>query len=87
MVDARPCRGIARARPPTASRQRSATVQGWALHIFETWRGRLLFQTGRLEDAAAILEGQFSPEQEERHQSVLDVAGVVALGRVALHLA
>jgi DNA-binding CsgD family transcriptional regulator len=61
-------------------------LQGWALHIFETWRGRLLFQTGRLEDAAAILEGQLSPEQEEGHQSVLDAAGVVALGRIALHL-
>jgi DNA-binding CsgD family transcriptional regulator len=60
--------------------------QGWALHIFETWRGRQLLQLGRVPDAAAILEGQFSPEEENRHESILDVAGVVALGRVALHL-
>ena len=60
--------------------------QGWALHIFETWRGRQLLQSGRLQDAAAILEGQFSPEQEERQESILDVAGVVALGRLAVHV-
>jgi DNA-binding CsgD family transcriptional regulator len=59
--------------------------QGWALHIFETWRGRQLLQLGRLPDAAAILEGQLGPEEEDRHESILDVAGVVALGRVALH--
>ena len=58
--------------------------QGWALRIVETWRGRQLLQSGRLHDAAAILEGQFSPEEEERHESILDAAGVVALGRVAL---
>jgi DNA-binding CsgD family transcriptional regulator len=61
-------------------------LQGWALHIFETWRGRQLWQLGRLHDAAAILEGQLSPEQEHRQESILDVAGVKALGRVALHL-
>ena len=59
--------------------------QEWALHIFETWRGRHLLRSGRLQDAAAILEGQFRPEEEDRHESILDVAGVVALGRVALH--
>ena len=60
--------------------------QEWALHIFETWRGRQLLRAGRLQDAAAILDGQFRPEEEERHESILDVAGVVALGRVALHV-
>jgi DNA-binding CsgD family transcriptional regulator len=59
--------------------------QGWGLRIFENWRGRQLLHLGRLNDAAAILEGQFSPEDDERHESVLDVAGVVALGRVAIH--
>ena len=48
--------------------------QAWALHIFETWRGRQLLQLGESQDAAAILEGQFSPEQEDRHESILDVA-------------
>jgi DNA-binding CsgD family transcriptional regulator len=60
--------------------------QGWAVHIFETWRGRQLLQSGRVPDAAAILEGQFSPEDEQRHEGILDVAGVIALGRIALHL-
>ncbi len=60
--------------------------QGWALHIFETWRGRQLLALGRVQDAAAILEGQFSPEGEGRNESILDVAGMSALGRVALHL-
>ena len=60
--------------------------QAWALHIFETWRGRQLLQLGRVQDAAAILEGQFSSEEEDRYESILDVAGVVALGRVAIHL-
>ncbi|HEY2005734.1 MAG TPA: LuxR C-terminal-related transcriptional regulator, partial [Solirubrobacteraceae bacterium] len=60
-------------------------LQSWALHIFETWRGRQLFQLGRLPDAAAMLEGQLTAEHDERHDSILDVAGVVALGRVGLH--
>jgi hypothetical protein len=29
--------------------------QGWALHMFETWRGRQLVQLGQLADAAAAL--------------------------------
>ncbi len=59
--------------------------QGWALHMLETWRGRQLFQLGRLEDAAPVLEGQLGPEEEDRLAGLLDAAGVVALGRVALH--
>jgi DNA-binding CsgD family transcriptional regulator len=60
--------------------------QAWALHVFEMCRGRQLLQSGRLQDASAILEGQLSREEGDRHESVLDVAGVVALGRVALHV-
>lgn len=60
--------------------------QGWALHIFETWRGRQLLQAGRLQDAAAILEGQLNPEGADRADSILDGAGIVALGRAAIHL-
>jgi DNA-binding CsgD family transcriptional regulator len=59
--------------------------QGWALDVLETGRGRLLLQMGRLPDAAAALEGRFSPEVARQVVSVLDAAGVVALGRVALH--
>jgi DNA-binding CsgD family transcriptional regulator len=64
-----------------AQRNRNA----WAIRIFEIWRGRQLHQLGRLDDAAAILEGQFSPESGDRFIGALDAAGIVALGRVALH--
>jgi DNA-binding CsgD family transcriptional regulator len=61
--------------------------QEWALDFFETWRGRQLFQRGRLSDAAAALEGRFDPEEahEVAGASALHAAGVVALGRVAIH--
>ncbi len=67
-----------------ASAQRDR--QGWALGIFETGRGRQLLQMGRLADAAAALEGQLTVEMAPHIVSVLDAAGVVALGRVAMHL-
>jgi DNA-binding CsgD family transcriptional regulator len=59
--------------------------QAWAHHMLETWRGAQLFQLGRLDDAAPVLEGQFGPEEEDRIAGLLDAAGIVALGRVALH--
>ena len=59
--------------------------QGWALDFFETWRGRQLFQRGRLSDAAAALEGRFDPEDAHNVVGALYAAGVVALGRVAIH--
>jgi DNA-binding CsgD family transcriptional regulator len=59
--------------------------QGWALGLFETGRGRQLLQMGRLHDAAAALEARFTPDAAPQIVSVLDAAGVVALGRVALH--
>jgi len=64
-----------------AQRDRNA----WAIRIFEIWRGRQLHQLGRLADAGAILEGQFGPESGDRFIGALDAAGIVALGRVALH--
>ena len=67
-----------------ASAQRDR--QGWALSIFETGRGRQLLQMGRLADAAAALEGQLPLEMAPQIVSVLDAAGVVALGRVAMHM-
>ena len=60
--------------------------QGWALGIFETGRGRQLLQMGRLADAAAALEGQLTVDKSPQIVSVLDAAGVVALGRVAMHM-
>ena len=41
---------------------------------------------GRLADAAAALEGQLPMDMASQIVSVLDAAGVVALGRVAIHL-
>ena len=67
-----------------ASAQRDR--QGWALSIFETGRGRQLLQMGRLADAAAALEGQLTVDMAPHIVSVLDAAGVVALGRVAIHI-
>jgi DNA-binding CsgD family transcriptional regulator len=59
--------------------------QGWAVDFFETWRGRQLFQRGRLADAAAALEGRFDPEEAHKVVGALYAAGVVVLGRVAIH--
>ena len=67
-----------------ASAQRDR--QGWALGIFETGRGRQLLQMGRLADAAVALEGQLPVDRAPHIVSVLDAAGVVALGRVAIHM-
>ena len=67
-----------------ASAQRDR--QGWALAIFEIGRGRQLLQMGRLADAAVALEGQLPVDMAPQIVSVLDAAGVVALGRVAIHL-
>jgi DNA-binding CsgD family transcriptional regulator/tetratricopeptide (TPR) repeat protein len=59
--------------------------QGWAYQMFETWRGRLLFQTGRLREARAILETRFADEDGTHAMAVLDAAGVAALARLAMH--
>ena len=58
---------------------------GWGVRIFEIWRGRLLQQLGRLTDARATLDGQFSPDAARHYLGVLDSAGIVALGRIAIH--
>src|SRR5439155_12853589 len=57
--------------------------QGWAYQMFETWRGRMLLQTGQLADALAMLEGRF--EDGAQPAAVLDAAGIVALARLAIH--
>ncbi|MDT7560697.1 MAG: hypothetical protein QOI68_5167, partial [Pseudonocardiales bacterium] len=59
--------------------------QGFVLDFFETWRGRQLFQTGHLADAAAVLEGRFDAAGGMPVVGALYAAGVVALGRVAIH--
>ena len=59
--------------------------QGWAHNVFETGRGRLLLQMGQLADASIVLEGHIAPDKADQIVSVLDAAGVAALGQVALH--
>jgi DNA-binding CsgD family transcriptional regulator len=59
--------------------------QGWAYQMFETWQGRLLFQSGQLALARATLEPRFADEDGSHAMAVLDAAGVVALARLALH--
>ena len=59
--------------------------QGWAYQMFETWHGRMLLRTGRLSEARAVLEGRFALEDGRHAAGVLDAAGIVALGRLAIH--
>ena len=59
--------------------------QAWALNIFEAGRARQLLQMGRLADAGAALGKLFTSDIAHQVVSVLDAAGVVALGRVAIH--
>jgi len=61
--------------------------QGRALQLLEASRARQLLQLGNLADAAAALEGRFSPDEAHLVLSVLDADGVVVLGRIALHTA
>jgi DNA-binding CsgD family transcriptional regulator len=59
--------------------------QGWAFQMFETWRGRMLFQSGQLSAARSTLEPRFADEDGSHAMAVLDAAGVAALARLALH--
>jgi DNA-binding CsgD family transcriptional regulator/tetratricopeptide (TPR) repeat protein len=59
--------------------------QGWAFQMFETWCGRMLLRTGRLSEALTVLEGRFALEDGTHAAAVLDAAGIVALGRLAIH--
>jgi DNA-binding CsgD family transcriptional regulator len=59
--------------------------QGWAYQMFETWHGRMLLRTGRLTEALAILDGRYALEDGTHAAAVLDAAGIVALGRLAIH--
>jgi DNA-binding CsgD family transcriptional regulator len=53
--------------------------------MFETWHGRMLLRTGRLTEALAVLEGRYALEDGTSAAAVLDAAGIVALGRLAIH--
>ena len=45
----------------------------------------MLLRFGRLSEAAAVLEGRFDMEDGSHAAAVLDAAGVVALGKLAIH--
>jgi len=75
---------IAVAEDGLASAQRDR--RNWALHVFETWKGRHLLHLGRLDEANAVLEGRFRLADAHLIVGVLDAAGVVALGRTKLHV-
>jgi len=61
--------------------------QGRPLQLFEANRARQLLQLGNLADAAAALEGRFSPDDAHLVTSVLEADAVVVLARIALHSA
>jgi DNA-binding CsgD family transcriptional regulator len=67
-----------------ASAQRDR--QNWAVHVFETWKGRHLLHLGSLDEANAMLEGRFHLADAHLIVGVLDAASVVALGRTKLHI-
>ncbi|HEY0815632.1 MAG TPA: AAA family ATPase [Pseudonocardia sp.] len=67
----------------SAQRHRHA----WALNTYEIRRGCLLLQVGRLADAAAALGDRYNAEDAHLVVAGLEAAGLVALGRVALHTA
>jgi DNA-binding CsgD family transcriptional regulator len=58
-----------------------------ALQLFEGNQARQQLQLGQLADAAATLEGRFSPDDARLVVSVLDADAVVVLGRIAIHTA
>jgi DNA-binding CsgD family transcriptional regulator len=77
--------GEARAAADTGVASASEDRQNWALHIFETLRGLLELQAGRLPEAAAALEGRFSVAEAHRVLGIIDAANVAALGRIRIH--
>jgi DNA-binding CsgD family transcriptional regulator len=54
------------------------------LDVAEITQGHFLLEMGRLDDAAAVLDGRFDPRGPPA-VTVMDATGVVALGRLALH--
>ena len=60
--------------------------QNWAIHVFESWKGRHLLHLGKLDEANTLLEDRFQVADAPLIVGVLDAAAVTALGRVKLHL-
>jgi len=60
--------------------------QAEALNIYEIWRGRLALAAGQPMDALAVLDARL-PVDVADTVGVIHAAGVVALGRSAIHVA
>jgi DNA-binding CsgD family transcriptional regulator/tetratricopeptide (TPR) repeat protein len=60
--------------------------QAWMVQRWELLRGQYLLQAGRLSDAAAALEGVFADADPDAVATIPNAAGLVALGRVAMHM-
>jgi DNA-binding CsgD family transcriptional regulator/tetratricopeptide (TPR) repeat protein len=58
--------------------------RSWAVHIWLAWRGRLLFQAGRLDDGRANLDAALAMS-EVGGSNVANAAGLLTLGRIGLH--
>ncbi|MDT4984842.1 MAG: hypothetical protein QOF95_2332, partial [Pseudonocardiales bacterium] len=58
--------------------------RAWAVHIWLAWRGRLLFQAGRLDDGRANLDAALAMA-DVGGANVANAAGLLTLGRIGLH--
>jgi DNA-binding CsgD family transcriptional regulator/tetratricopeptide (TPR) repeat protein len=58
--------------------------RAWAVHIWLAWRGRLLFQAGRLDDGRANLDAALAMT-DVGGANVANAAGLLTLGRIGLH--
>jgi DNA-binding CsgD family transcriptional regulator len=59
--------------------------QAWMVERWELLRGHYLLQAGRLSDATAALEAVFADADTVAVHTIPDAAGLLALGRVAIH--
>jgi len=58
--------------------------RAWAVHIWLAWRGRHLFQAGRLDDGRANLDAALAMA-DVGGANVANAAGLLTLGRIGLH--
>lgn len=60
--------------------------QAWAIHLWEQWRGRQLYQLGHYSDAIAALEGMLRPEEAFSSFGANDASAISALSGSALRI-
>ena len=78
--------GLDVALAETSMRLAAAEREGraWAVHIWLAWRGRLLFQAGRLDDGRANLDAALAMADVDG-ANVANAAALLTLGRIGLH--